>query len=152
MQTALMLMTIFLGATTRQSVIPSALIGHWVVGVPYDVGQPIGLNADQEEKMKNLPIVVTRGDIAVCGKTVSVESVSVEVLSSDQFLARYNFSADRIGLRGSHITDVTINKFHSTYACGDFNDPGTHLFVSAKEVVMEVGNDYFPLRALKQRP
>jgi len=67
-------------------------------------------------------------------------------VSPKEFLARYSFLPERVALRGTHIAEVTINAFQSSNACGDFGDPGTHLFVSDGKVVMEVGNDYFPLR------
>lgn len=140
-----------LATATAQTALPSTLLGHWVVGAPYDVKQPIGVNATQEAKLKGLPIVITRDEIAVCGQTVPVKSVAVDVLTPEQFLARYNFTPDRIGLRGPHITDVSLNELHSTNACGEFNDPGTHMLASGNATVMEVGNDYFRLRKSRHR-
>lgn len=146
MRTLILFITMMLAATAKQEKVPPGLIGKWAVGIPYDVRQPIGLDAGQEDKIKNLKITLTKNHIEVCGKTVPLKSLDVEDLSQEQFLARYNFSAEKIDLRGSHITEVTINRLESTNACGNFEDPGTHLFVSVRKVVMETGNDYFPLK------
>ncbi|MGG6462652.1 hypothetical protein [Solilutibacter silvestris] len=126
--------------------IPRVLTGNWSVGMPYDLGQPVGLDANQEKKIKGLNVHISGGYIEVCGKSIPVKSVSVETLSAKQFLERFNFSPVQVGLRGLRVTEVIINKYHSTNTCGDFEDPGSHLFVSAGAVVMETGNDYFPLK------
>jgi len=139
-------MSMMLATTVGLNDIPSILMGHWAVGKPYDVGQPIGLNTDQEDNVKGLDISFTQNYVKVCGKTVPIRSANVDDLALGQFLKRYNFAPDRIGLRGSHVTYVFINRLHSTNACGEFEDPGTHLLVSAENVVIETGNDYFPLK------
>lgn len=149
MQTVPVIVAMMFAAAASQNGIPPVLFGDWVVGAPYDMGQPIGLDASQEKKIRSLKIELTGDHIDVCGKTVPVKSVNVEDLRPKQFLARYGFLPSRVGLRGSHITEVTINGSQSTNACGGFEDPGTDLFVSDRKVVMQTGNDYFPL---KRRP
>jgi hypothetical protein len=125
--------------------LPSSVLGKWKVGKPYDLGQPIGLDAKQEEMITGLVINLSQDQIAVCGKEVSIESVEVEHLVSDEFLAKYNFTPTRIGLEGADVIDIRLNKLHTTKACGEFADPGSHLFLSKSHAVVEVGNDYFPL-------
>ena len=149
MHTAWMLIAMMIVAAA-QPTIPSVIRGCWSVGIPYDLRQPVGLSAEQEDAIRKLKIIVSKSDITVCSKTVPISSAEIVSLSADQFLALYNFTPDRIGLHGLKVIDVTINKFHSTKACGDFEDPGTHLFLSDKNVVIETGNDYFPLHHATQ--
>ena len=126
--------------------LPSSVLGNWRVGMPYDVGQPIGLNAKQEEQVTRLNIKFAPDSIEVCGKKVLINSMDVDRLTGDGFLTKYNFTANLIGLKGADVVDIYINKLHSTKACGEFADPGSHLLISDRHVVMEVGNDYFPLK------
>ena len=133
-------------ATLHQGGLPSDALGNWTVGKPYDVGQPIGLDAKQEDKINGLNIGLAPNHIEVCGKNVPIKSIDVDQLTRDDFLRKYNFPPDSIGLKGSSIVEVSINVLHSTRACGDFEDPGSHLFIADRHVVIEVGNDYFPLK------
>jgi hypothetical protein len=133
-------------ATLHPGSLPSNLLGNWTVGVPFDAGQPVGLDAKQEDKIKALNIRFAPDHIEVCGKSVLIKSIDVDRLTRDEFLRKYNFLPDVIGLKSNSIVEVSINALHSTDACGDFEDPGSHLFIGDRHVVMEVGNDYFPLK------
>jgi hypothetical protein len=125
--------------------LPSSVLGKWTVGKPYDVGQPVGLDAKQEGTIIGLVIRVSRSKLNVCGRDIPIKSVDVEHLTSSDFLAKYNFTPDLIGFSDSNITDISLNALHSTEACGEFADPGTHLFISRGHAVVEVANDYFQL-------
>jgi len=132
-------------AMLAEGQLPSSAVGKWTVGKPYDVGQPVGLDAEQEGAIVGLVIKVSPSQLAVCGKDVPITSVKVDHLTSSDFLARYNFTPNLIGLGDADILDISLNKLHSTKACGDFADPGTHLLISKGHAVVEVGNDYFHL-------
>lgn len=125
--------------------LPSSAVGKWTVGKPYDVGQPVGLDAKQEGAMVGLVIKLSPSQLAVCGRDVPITSVKVDHLTSSEFLAKYNFTPNLIGLSDADILDISLNKLHSTKACGEFADPGTHLLISKGHAVVEVGNDYFHL-------
>lgn len=131
--------------------LPSSVLGKWKVGKPYDVGQPIGLDAKQEEMITGLVIKLSQDQIGVCGKEVPIKSIEVEHLTNDEFVAKYNFTPNLIGLQGADVIDIGLNKLHTTKACGEFSDPGSHLFISQSHVVVEVGNDYFPLSKIAGR-
>ena len=138
-------LAMLLSGMTILSDMPSHAVGQWVVGPAYDLGQPIGLDAAQESKIVNSRIAIAKRSIDVCGKTLPVKSLKVMDLSQAEFLAKYNFPATRVGLRGSPVFELTINEGESTGACGDFEDPATHLLISGYTVVMETGNGFFPL-------
>jgi hypothetical protein len=125
--------------------LPSSVLGKWTVGKPYDVGQPVGLDAKQEGAITGLVIKVSPSQLAVCGRDVPITSINVAHLTSSDFLAKYNFTPNLIGLSDADILDISLNKLHSTKACGEFADPGTHLLISKGHAVVEVGNDYFHL-------
>lgn len=125
--------------------LPSSVLGKWTVGKPYDVGQPVGLDAKQEGAITGLVIRVSPSQLTVCSKDIPIESVNVEHLRSSDFLAKYNFTPNLIGLNDANILDISLNKLHSTKACGEFADPGTHLLISKGHAVVELGNDYFRL-------
>ena len=125
--------------------LPSVALGKWTVGKPYDVGQPVGLDMKQEGTIVGLVINVSRSQVAVCGRGVPITSVKVDHLTSSDFLAKYNFTPNLIGLGDANILDISLNNLHSTKACGEFADPGTHLLISKGHAVVEVGNDYFQL-------
>jgi hypothetical protein len=125
--------------------LPSSAVGKWTVGKPYDVGQPVGLDAKQEGAIVGLVVKVSPSQLAVCGRDVPITSVKVVHLTSSDFLAKYNFTPNLIGLSDVDILDISLNKLHSTKACGEFADPGTHLLISKGHAVVEVGNDYFHL-------
>lgn len=127
------------------SQIPSIVLGRWTVGKPYDVGQPIGLNAKQEDAIIGLVIKMSPSQLTVCGRHVPITSVSVAHLTSSDFLAIYNFTPNRIGLGDADILDISLNSLQTTKACSDFADPGTHLLVSKDHAVVEVGGDLFNL-------
>ncbi len=132
-------------ALLAEGQLPSSAVGRWTVGKPYDVGQPVGLDAKQEGAIVGLVIKVSPSQLAVCGKDVPITSVKVDHLTSSDFLAKYNFTPNLIGLGDASILDISLNKLHSTNVCGEFADPGTHLFISKGHAVVEVGNDYFHL-------
>ena len=46
--------------------LPSSVLGEWKVGKPYDVGQPIGLDAKQEEMITGLVIKLSQDQLCVC--------------------------------------------------------------------------------------
>ncbi len=125
--------------------LPSSVLGKWTVGKPYDVGQPIGLDAKQERAIVGLVIEVSPSQFAVCGRDIPIKSVDVEDLASSDFLAKYNFTPNLIGFSDAKIIEVNLNKLHSTDACGEFADPGMHLLISKGHAVVEVANDYFRL-------
>ena len=127
------------------SQLPSTVLGRWTVGKPYDVGQPVGLDAKHEDAIIGLVIKVSPRQLAVCGRDIPITSVSVAHLTSSDFLAIYNFTPNRLGLGDADILDINLNDLHTTKACGEFADPGTHLLVSKDHAVVEVGNDYFNL-------
>jgi len=123
--------------------LPSSAVGKWNVGKPYDVGQPVGLDAKQEGAIVGLVLKVSPSQLAVCGRDVPVTSIKVDHLTSSDFLAKYNFTPNLIRLSNADILDISLNKLHSTKACGEFADPGTHLLISKGHAVVEVANDYF---------
>ena len=129
------------------SALPHELIGEWRVGRPYDLGvhHPVGLDDKQGKKIIGLVVSMSRGRINVCGKNVQIRSVAVTNATAKDFLAEYGFTADRIGLSGDKIEEVTINGSNNSKACGDFSDPGTHVFFDADHAVLEVANAYFRL-------
>ena len=88
---------------------------------------------------------VSPSQLAVCGRDIPITSVNVDHLTSSDFLAKYNFTPNLIGLSDADILDISLNKLHSTKACGEFADPGTHLLISNGDAIVEVGNDYFHL-------
>jgi hypothetical protein len=125
--------------------LPPSAIGKWTVGKPYDVGQPVGLDAKQEGAIIGLVVKVSPKQLAICGRDIPITSVKVDHLTSSDFLAKYNFTPNLIGLSDADILDISLNKLHSIKACGEFADPGTHLLISKGHAVVEVGNDYFHL-------
>ena len=125
--------------------LPSRVLGKWTVRKPYDVGQPVGLDAKQETAIIGLVIKVSPRQFAVCGRDIAINSVNIDDLTSSDFLAKYNFTPNLIGFSDANITDVSLNKLHPTNACGEFADPGMHLLISKGHAVVEVENDYFRL-------
>lgn len=125
--------------------LPSSAIGKWTVGKPYDVGQPVGLDAKQEEAIIGLVIKVSPSQLTVCGRAIPITSVKVDHLTSSDFLAKYNFTPDLIGFSDGPLVEISLNKLHSTRACGEFADPGTDLLISKGHAVVEIANAYFHL-------
>ena len=127
--------------------LPSCVVGKWTVGKPYDVGQPVGLDAKQEKAIIGLIIKISPHYLTVCGKDIPIKSVDVVHLTSNDFLAKYNFTPNLIGFSDASLVEISFNKLHSTNACGGFADPGTDILISKGHAVVEVGNDYFQLLA-----
>lgn len=115
------------------------------MGTPYDMGQPVGLDANQEKRIVGLTFRITEARISACGKDIPITSMEVEHLTREEFLSKYNFRPNQIGLKDPEILDILINKQQSTQACGEFADPGTHVLMSGSHAVIEIENDYFPL-------
>ena len=127
--------------------LPVNLIGHWSVGTPYHTPGPIGINAEQEKFIRGLHLVYTPDHLRVCGKQVSVQPVKAESLSNNEFLQAYGFLPHIIGMKSSPITDLTLNASNGMNAFGEYEDPGVHLLLDPSgHVVMEVANDYLPLK------
>ncbi len=123
-----------------------ALIGHWQVGAPYETYQSAGLNGDQETYIESLHLEYAKDHLRVCGKEVAIQSIKAEALTEDDFLGRYHFHPDLIGVGASRIVDLNISSSGVSDACGQLGDPGLHVFVGDnKHAVIEVANDYFPL-------
>lgn len=127
--------------------IPSFLASSWGIGIPYDTPGPVGIDANQEGFIRTLRITYTTKHLRVCGKDIPIQSINVKYLTGDKFLQTYGFLSHVIGMNSSTITDVTINPSDGMNACGEYEDPGVHVLIdSSGHVVMEVGNDYFPLK------
>ena len=75
-------------ALLAEGQLPSSAVGKWTVGKPYDVGQPVGLDAKQEGAIVGQVIKVSPSQLAVCGKDVPITSVKVDHLTSSDFLAK----------------------------------------------------------------
>lgn len=126
--------------------IPPPLVGKWVVGSPYDTPGPVGIDASQEKFVRTLRINYTIEHYRVCGKDISIQSISKKSLTDDEFLQAYGFLGRLIGLKSLPITDVTINPPGGMNACGEYENPGSHVLIdSSGHVVIEVANDYFSL-------
>lgn len=137
-----------LSAPTTQKV-PPPLIGTWDIGKPYDTPGPIGIDAKEEGFILSLRITYFGDHLHVCDRDVSAEPLKVEVITRYDFLQRYGFIPDVIGLARGPITDITLNASHGVNAC-DFSGvhvaPGAHVLTDQKgRSVVEVGNAYFPL-------
>lgn len=117
-------------AISAESPLPPSVLGKWTVGEHYEVRQPVGLNVKQEGSLIGLVIEVSPNQLAVCGRDIPITSISVVHLTSRDFLAKYNFTPNQIGLGDANILDIDLNKLDTTKACGEFADPGTHLLVS----------------------
>ncbi|HWE84560.1 MAG TPA: hypothetical protein VG267_06420 [Terracidiphilus sp.] len=131
--------------------IPPALVGVWAVGNPYDLGQPVGVNARQESYVRSLQIGYSPEFVYECGAKFAIESVEVKTWSVDEFRTRYNFSPESIGLKGAQIIEVSISLLSGAKACGkgEYMNPGRKIFIGGKRhIVIVVANDYFPLRKI----
>lgn len=127
--------------------IPSQLLGKWKIGKSYNTSGPVGINAAQEKYIRSLHLVYSSGSLHVCGKDIPIETTKIQSLTSDQFLQTYGFLPRIIGMEQSNVTDLTINPADGMNACGEFADPGVHVLIGGNgHVVIEVANDYLPLR------
>jgi hypothetical protein len=128
--------------------VPPVLIGVWTIGNSYVLGQPIGIDAQQESYIRSLQIGYSADFVRECGAKFAIQSVEIKTWTVEGFGDRYNFLPESIGLKGPHIEDVYINLLEGTKACGEgeFVNPGMHLFIGGnKHIVIEVANDYLPL-------
>ena len=122
-----------------------ALIGKWGVGTAYETNQSSGLNLNQESYIESLHLEYAKDHLRVCGKEIAIQSIKAESLTEDDFVGRYHFHPEIIGVGPSGIVEVNISS-GDTAACGEYGDPGVHVFVGDnKHAVIEVANDYFPL-------
>jgi hypothetical protein len=122
-----------------------ALIGKWDVGTAYETNQSSGLNANQESYIESLRLEYAKDHLRVCGKEIAIQSIKAEALSEDDFVGRYHFHPELIGVGASRIVELNINGQDSA-TCGEYGNPGLHVFVGDnKHAVIEVANDYFPL-------
>ncbi len=130
--------------------IPVKLLGRWSVGVPYHTPGPIGINAEQEKFIRGLYLVYIDDHLQVCGKEISAQPISTKSLTKNEFLQSYGFLPQVIGMKSSPVTDLKLNLSNGMNACGEYQDPGAHLLIDpGGHVVMEVSNDYFPLKRNK---
>lgn len=140
-------MTLLIAASGMQSTVPDALIGSWTVGLPYDTKVPVGIDAHQEARIRKLRLIYTKDHLLVCGHEIAIKAVSQKRVSEDEFLQERGFVPSRIGFRTPDVIEIGINR-NSFGACGEYNDPGTDLITdeAGKHVVMEIANDYVPLK------
>ena len=127
--------------------IPVSILGHWNVGAPYRTPGPIGINAVQEKFIRGLHLVYMNNYLHVCGKEISTQPINTKSLTENEFLQSYGFLPHIIGMESLPVTDLKMNPSNSMNACGVYQNPGMHLLIDAgHNVVMEVANDYFPLK------
>jgi hypothetical protein len=141
------LATLLIVASGTQSSAPNTLLGSWTIGVPYNTKPPVGINARQEAHLRRLRLVFTKSHFSVCGRELSIKMVTQRRVTEDEFLQERGFMPSQIGFRTQHVIEIEINR-NSFGACGQYNDPGTDLITddAGKHVVMEVANDYLPLK------
>ena len=140
--------SLLLSVALLQPTIPSVLLGTWKVGRAYDTPGPTDLDKQQELKIKKLKIEIASDAIKVCGKTIPIKSAALSVMTYDQVATRYRMGANRIGLiYGGKITELVINSFEVTHACGEFSDPGTDvIFDEQNHFAIQVDNAYYELK------
>jgi len=130
--------------------LPPLLIGTWNVEKPYNTPGPIGIDDKEEHLILGIHIIYSRDHLHVCGKDVPAESLKVESLSANEFLRKYGFMPDVIGLGKATVTEVTVGASHRVNACnlhGVYGAPGAHVFMDKEEhFVIEIGNAYYPLK------
>ena len=132
---------------TSAAKVPVRLIGRWSVGTAYNTPGPVGINAEQEKFIRGLHLVYTADHLQVCGKDISVQLIKANTLTDREFLQAYGFLPQVIGLKSLPITDLMLKPSDGMNACGEYEDPGVHVLIdSSGHVVMEVANDYLPLR------
>lgn len=130
---------------TQQGAVPSDAVGNWKIGASYYLGQSTNMTPSLEKQIKRLHISITSDHIDVCKKHLKIDAVEVHQLSANDFLQKFNFNPGLIELNGDSITEISINPLHTMNACLNFQDPGSHLFIADKHVVIEVNHRYFPL-------
>jgi hypothetical protein len=139
---ALILLTMSSGSLKQTA---PALIGKWAVGTPYETNQPSDLNTNQEGYIESLKLEYAKDRLRVCGRDVAIQGIKAEALTEDDFVGRYHFHPEQIGVGASDIVEVNISSADAA-ACGQYGDPGLHVFVGDnKHAVIEVAGDYFPL-------
>jgi hypothetical protein len=130
--------------------IPSVLLGTWKVGRAYNTPGATDLNQQQLLQIEKMRFAITSDALNTCGKTIPIKSVTLTVRTPDEFAIRYAMGPNRIGLNGGKITELEINSFELTHACGDFSDPGTDiLFDEQDHFAIEVDNSYYQLNRAK---
>ncbi len=133
------------GSTSLKQTAP-ALIGHWQVGAPYDIYQATSLDNSQESYIESLRLQYDKDRLRVCGKDIPIQSIKAEELTEDDFLGRYHFHPELIGIGDANIIDISIAAPDTAAICGQVGAPGLHVLVGDnKHAVIEVSNDYFPL-------
>jgi hypothetical protein len=143
--TASLFALILLTSTGSLKQTAPTLLGKWDVGTPYETNQSSALNTDQENYIENLRLEYAKDRLRVCGKDIAIQSIKAEALTEDDFVSRYHFHPDLIGVGASRIIDLNISAPDSA-ACGQYGDPGLHVFVGDnKHAVIEIANDFFPL-------
>jgi hypothetical protein len=141
---------LLLFVAVQQPTIPSVLLGTWKVGRAYDSSGPTDLNEKQLLQIEKLRLEITSDAVKVCGRNIAIKKLDLSVFTPDQFATRYRMGPDRIGLNGANITELQINPFELTHACGEFSDPGTDvIFDEHNHFAIEVDNLYYPLRRAK---
>jgi hypothetical protein len=144
--TATLFALVVMASSTSLKQTAPELIGHWQVGAPYETYQSAGLNNTQESYIESLRLEYDKNRLHVCGKEIPIESVKAEALTEDDFLGRYHFHPQLIGVGDSNIVELSIGAPDATSICGEYGAPGLHVFVGDnKHAVIEVANDYFPL-------
>src|SRR5579884_1850018 len=123
----LVILVIMLGFPSEK--IPVNLLGHWSVGKPYNTPGPVGINAGQEKFIRRLHLVYIDDHLHVCGKEILVQPDSSKSLTENEFIQSYGFLPKIIGMKSSPITDLRLNPSNSMNACGEYQDPGTHLLM-----------------------
>ena len=142
-----LVMCMLMASFGSADVLPKVILGAWRIGQPFDTPQPAGLTAKQETYIRSLSLRYTTDTLTVCGKKLSIQPIKVKILTDDDFLQSYGFLPKIIGLQGASITDVSIHSNDMMNACGEYESPGVHLLLGKNgHVVMEVANEYFPLK------
>jgi hypothetical protein len=146
MKTLLAASLLLLVAVPRPT-IPSVMLGTWKVGRAYDTPGATDLNQQQDSQIKKLKFELTSNALNICGKNIPIKSTTLTVMTHDEFATQYGVGPNRIGLNGERITELQINSFELTHACGDFSDPGTDLiFDEQNHFTVQVDNAYYQLR------
>ena len=142
------LLALWLAPTTQR--LPLLLVGTWNIGKPFETPGAVGVDAKEEKLILGLSLTYSGGHLHVCGKNVSAEALEAKPLTEDEFLQRYGFLPDVIGLAGATITDLTLDTSNHANPCafrGVHEAPGAHVFIDSRgHTVMELGNAYFPMR------
>ncbi|WP_233840414.1 hypothetical protein [Dyella sp. 2HG41-7] len=110
--------------------------GTWILRSIYWTPNIQGPTLSQQNKLLNTSVILSDDEIKACGVSTPINSIEVNHISSDDFLANTRVRFNWVGIDTPIVTEIVINHASSGNCFGAFPIPGQDVYVKSRDELL----------------